>query len=159
VIAPRPIGPPVDRIDPPRALDEAECRRLLGTASMGRISFTDHALPAIVPVPFALHEEQVLIPAEHASPMVAAVRGAVVAFGVDSYDSRTETGWSVAVIGPSRVLGDPGQFVAARGIDLPWRWAEPGRCLIAVRLGLLRGWLSGDRNRGVLYHPQVPSAW
>ena len=147
-----------ERLGPPTELDGAECRRLLGTATVGRISFTDGALPAIVPVPFAVHEDTVLIPAEYTSPMVAALRGAVVAFGVDSYDSGTETGWSVAVVGPSRVLGDPRQFVATRGIDLPRRWAEPGRCLIAVQVGLLRGWSSGALNRGVLYRQPAPSA-
>jgi uncharacterized protein len=145
-------------IGPPRELDEGECRRLLGEATIGRISFTDGALPAIVPVPFALHEGQVLIPAEQSSPMVAAVRGAVVAFGVDSYDAVTETGWSVTVVGPSRILGDPEQFVVATGVDLPQTWAEPGRCLITVQVGLLRGWPSRQGNGAVLYHTSTPSA-
>ena len=76
--------------------------------------------------------------------MVAAVRGAVVAFGVDSYDPGTETGWSVTVVGPSRVLVDPEQFVR-RPRGRPARtWADPGRCLITVQVGLLRGWSSRD---------------
>ena len=121
-------------------LDEAECRRLLATATLGRISFTDGALPAIVPVPFALDERHVLVPAEHGSPMVAAVRGAVVAFGVDSFDPGTETGWSVTVVGPSRVLIDPHRLDVLRGAGLSGRWTAPGRCLITVQVGLLRGW-------------------
>jgi len=148
-----------DRLGPPTELGEAECRRLLGTATAGRISFTDGALPAIVPVPFALHEGQVLIPAERGSSMVAAVRGAVVAFGVDSYDPGTETGWSVTVVGPSRVLGSSEQLVVGTGLDLPRTWGEPGRCLISVRVGLLRGWWSREGNRGVLYHAPAPTAW
>ena len=153
-----PCRPGADPIGRPRELDEEECRRLLGTTRIGRISFTDGALPAIVPVPFALRERQLLIPAERSSPMVAAVRGAVVAFGVDSYDPGTETGWSVMVIGPTRVLGDPRPLVVSPGAGLPRAWAGPGRCLITLQVGLLRGWCAGERNRGVLYQTAAPSA-
>ena len=146
------------RAGPPRELDEAECRRLLGQATIGRISFTDGALPAIVPVPFALHAGQVLIPAERSSPMVDAVRGAVVAFGVDSYDAGSETGWNVTVVGPSRVLGDPEVLVGAPGTRLPRSWAGRDRCLITVQIGLLRGWYATEQNRGVPYHTAAPSA-
>ena len=158
MIAPRPSAARADPVGRPTALDEAECRRLLGAATVGRISFTDGALPAIVPVPFAVHEDQVLIPAERGNAMVAAVRGAVVAFAVDSYDPGTEIGWSVTVVGPSRVLVDPEQVVLAPGVDLPLTWADPERCLITVQVGLLRGWSSGALNRGVLYRRPAPSA-
>ena len=43
-------------------LDEAECRRLLGTASIGRIAFTEGAMPAIQPASYALRGEDVFIP-------------------------------------------------------------------------------------------------
>jgi len=44
------------------ALDGAECRRLLATASMGRIAFTEGAMPAIQPASFAVSGGDVLIP-------------------------------------------------------------------------------------------------
>jgi hypothetical protein len=138
--------------------DEAECRRLLATASVGRISFTHGALPAIVPVAFALHQDHVLVPAARGSPMVSAVRGAVVAFGVDSFDPRTETGWSVTVVGPSRVLVDLDPLVGVAAADLPGGWTGPGRCLIVVQVGLLRGWSAGQRNQGARYRDPEPSA-
>jgi hypothetical protein len=130
-------GPPGTR---PVELDEAECRHLLATATVGRISFTDGALPAIAPVRFALNEGQVLIPTSDGSAMVGAVRGAVVAFGVDSFDPVTGTGWSVTVVGPSRVLRDPLRLGSLAGAGLPEGWTGPGRILIAVQVGLLRGW-------------------
>jgi hypothetical protein len=142
-----------------RPLDDAECRRLLGTATVGRISFTEGALPAIAPVPFALHDEQVLIPARRDSPMVRAVTGAVVAFGVDSFDPRTETGWSVTVVGPSRLLGDPGALGAAlSGASLPGPWTSPDRCLITVQVGLLRGWRAEQQTDGEPHRTPQPSA-
>jgi hypothetical protein len=139
-------------------LDEAECRRLLATASVGRISFTDGALPAIVPVPFALHEGQVLVPTRCSSPLASAVRGAVVAFGVDSFDPGTETGWSVTVVGPSRVLRDPQGMVALAVAGLPGRWTGPGRCVIAVQVGLIRGWRT-ERDRNSSPQSSVTSPW
>jgi nitroimidazol reductase NimA-like FMN-containing flavoprotein (pyridoxamine 5'-phosphate oxidase superfamily) len=71
-------GDPVPTDDGlPVALDDAECRRLLATVAVGRLGFTDGALPAILPVPFAVHEGHVVIPARAGSSVVAAVRGAV----------------------------------------------------------------------------------
>jgi len=143
--------------DGPAELDEAECRRLLATATLGRISFTESALPAIVPVPFALHEGQVLIPGEDSSSLVGAVRGAVVAFGVDSFDARTETGWSVTVVGPTRILRDPRRLLGPAGVSLPDRWTGRGRILIAVQVALLYGWRS-ERNPSVPDRTSQPSA-
>jgi hypothetical protein len=74
-------------------------------------------------VTFTLRDGEVLIPAEARSPLLDAVRGSVVAFEADDYDASTRTGWTVTVLGPSRVLED----------------REEGS-LIAVRAGLVRGW-------------------
>jgi hypothetical protein len=52
----------------------------------------------------------------------------------------TETGWSVTVVGPSRVVSDPEEVKTLRGRGLPDRWLGPGRCLIRVHVGLVRGW-------------------
>ena len=112
-------------------LEDVECRRLLRTARVGRLAFTDGALPAIVPVAFSLDEEGVLIPASEDNRVVAAVRGSVVALAVDTYDVGTRTGWGVTVVGHARVIAH-------------YRSAAPapstGRCSIVVRMGLLRGW-------------------
>ena len=120
-------------------LDDRECRRLLSSAHLGRLGFTDGALPAIVPVPFALEEDSLVIPARHDHWVVRAMRGSVVAFAVDCYDVDVRTGWGVTVIGPSRVVPQPGLVV----LDAPVRTVLPqekGQCTIVVRLGLLRGW-------------------
>lgn len=121
-------------------LDEAECRRLLGTAGIGRLGFTDGALPAMVPVSFALHDGDVLIPGRLGNRIVDAVRRAVVAFGVDAYDGGSRTGWGVTVVGPSRVISDPASVLAHDRLGLLAPLSGPGRCYIAVQIGLLRGW-------------------
>ena len=120
-------------------LDRAACTRLLGTTGIGRLGFTEGALPAIHPVAFALRNGWVMIPERRGSPVVSAVRGAVVAFQVDSFDTAMRTGWSVTVVGPTRVVSDPWE-VAALELRLPRRPDAPDRCYIAVQPGLVRGW-------------------
>lgn len=120
-------------------LEEAECRRLLPTADIGRLAFTEGALPAIQPVSFGVHHGHVLIPTRRGSKVAAASRGAVVAFEVDSFDAATRTGWNVTVIGPSRLISDAAEIRALEALELsPWAPVhEP--CYIAVRITVVRG--------------------
>jgi uncharacterized protein len=133
------------------ALSRPECLRLLGTSGIGRLAYTEAALPAIRPVSYAVREADVVIPARTGSPFVQAVRGAVVAFQTDCFDGSTRTGWTVTVVGPSRVLTDaavvPAPLQGAVGTGLPF----PDGCLVAVQLGLVHGWLT-------TVHPQRSAA-
>jgi hypothetical protein len=120
-------------------LDEAECRRLLGRAVVGRLGFTEGALPVIQPVSFAVAEEEIVIPTRQGSKVAVASRGAIVAFEIDEFDPADRTGWNVTVVGPSRVISDAG---AVRALDelgaRPWPPAD-SCCYVAVRIRLLRG--------------------
>ena len=109
------------------ALDEQESIHLLHTTAIGRVAYSQAALPAIRAVSYTLRDGAVVIPARAGSALARAVRGAVVAFEADSYDPAARTGWSVSVVGPSRVVP----------ID---RSEDPDSCLIVVQLGLVRGW-------------------
>ena len=119
-----------------RVLGEQECLRLLGTTGIGRLAYTRAALPEIRAVTYTLRDGAVVIPTRTGSALARAVRGAVVAFEADSYDQTARTGWSVTVVGPSRVvaLGRPD---------------DSGACLIAVRAALVRGWLTTLASRPV----------
>ncbi|MCW2510929.1 MAG: pyridoxamine 5-phosphate oxidase-related FMN-binding protein [Modestobacter sp.] len=120
-------------------LDEAECRRLLGGAVVGRLGFTENALPAIQPVSFAMAEDEIIIPTRQGSKVAAASRGAIVAFEVDEFDPADRTGWNVTVVGPSRVISDAGQIRALDELGArPWPPAD-ACCYVAVRIRLLRG--------------------
>ena len=120
-------------------LDEAECRRLLATASIGRIAFTEGAMPAIQPASYALRGEDVFIPTGLSSKMAAGSRGAVLAFEVDEYDLVERTGWNVTVIGPSRLVGVPDQVRELDALGVR-PWAPSARhCYIALRLTVVRG--------------------
>lgn len=120
-------------------LDEAECRRLLTLAVIGRLAYTEGALPAIQPVHFTVHDGRVLIPTQVGSKVAAASRGAVVAFEVDEFDPATRTGWNVTVVGPSHVVTEA-EGVA--GLDTlggrPWPPTDVP-CYIVIDTALLRG--------------------
>jgi hypothetical protein len=120
-------------------LDVAECRRLLATASIGRIAFTEGAMPAIQPAAFALSGEDVFIPTGLSSKMAAGSRGAVLAFEVDQYDLVERTGWNVTVIGPSYLVSSPEQVRELDALGVR-HWAPTTRhCYIALRLTVVRG--------------------
>jgi hypothetical protein len=120
-------------------LDERECRELLSSAVVGRLAFTEDAMPAIQPVSFIVVCDDVLIPSQPGSKVAVASRGAVVAFEVDEVDAVERTGWDVTVIGPARVVTDPEvtRCYDRRGIRLWVPGAE--HCYVAVRIALVRG--------------------
>jgi uncharacterized protein len=131
---------PTTHDGPLETLDDAECRRLLATAGVGRLGFTDRAMPAIVPVSFVLHENSLLIPAHRDSILRHALRGAVVALGVDSYRDVGGPGWSVTVVGPSRSLTDPRDVARLDRLTLFPPPVAATRCYITVQARLVRGW-------------------
>jgi hypothetical protein len=120
-------------------LDVAESRRLLATASIGRVAFTEGAMPAIQPASFTVGTDDVLILTRVGSKMAAGSRAAVLAFEVDDYDLTERTGWNVTVIGPSRLISDPDVIreLDARGIR-PWAPATT-HCYIALRMARVLG--------------------
>jgi uncharacterized protein len=130
-------------------LDEAQCLALMATVSLGRIAFTEGALPAVQPVAFALGDGEVFIPTHRGSGVAAASRGAVVAFEVDDFDAGTRTGWNVTVIGASRLISDPA--VVGRLDELgvqPWAPAD-AHCYIGIQTQLVRGRRIGRPATGV----------
>jgi hypothetical protein len=122
------------------ALDDAECRRLLATPDFGRLVFTSEALPVVRPVRFCVRDGEVLIPAHPGGRLARAVRGAVVAFEVDSLDALTGAGWTVTAVGPAHVLTDLDDIAAAELLGLR-TWIPTARySYVAVQIGLLRGY-------------------
>lgn len=119
-------------------LGEDDCRRLLPTATIGRLAFTEGALPTIQPVSFGVLGDQIVIPTRTGSKVAVASRGAVVAFEVDSVDPDARTGWNVTVVGPSRVVvGSEVAALDALGLS-PWAPASD-RCYVAVAIQIIRG--------------------
>ena len=80
-------------------LKRVECFRLLASGRIGRVVFTDAALPAVQPVAYFLDDEEVVFRTRNGSKLAAATRHAIVGFEVDEFDLQARTGWSVLGIG------------------------------------------------------------
>jgi nitroimidazol reductase NimA-like FMN-containing flavoprotein (pyridoxamine 5'-phosphate oxidase superfamily) len=106
-----------------RELERQECLRLLARVPLGRIVYTDGALPAVLPVNFSLdHDFSVVLRTSSASRMARAVDGAVVAFEADQFDEVAHSGWSVIVTGQATLVKDPEEHERLRR-EGPRSWA------------------------------------
>ncbi|MFP8959724.1 pyridoxamine 5'-phosphate oxidase family protein [Streptomyces nanhaiensis] len=111
-----------------RELDRQECLDLLAQVPLGRIVYTENALPAVLPVNFFLDRDQaVVLRTSGASRMARAVDGSVVAFEADRFDESTRSGWSVVVTGRASKVADPGEAERlSRSGPLSWAPIEDG---------------------------------
>lgn len=115
-------------------LTDEECYALLRSASIGRVVYTDAALPVCTPVNFALDGRSVVFRTAAGSRLARATASAVTAFEVDDIRTESRSGWSVLVTGPSS---------AVTGV---------GELLRLEQLGLA-SWAGGDRSHWVRLQP------
>ncbi|GAB2971753.1 pyridoxamine 5'-phosphate oxidase family protein [Amycolatopsis acidiphila] len=102
-----------------RLLTPRECGELLSSQRIGRLAFSENALPTILPVSFFLHEGDIVLYAG-AGP-AGRLTKEVVAFEVDSLDPHAHSGWSVVVIG---------RITPATDLEhVAWTTGEQGRLL------------------------------
>ncbi|MBB5782808.1 pyridoxamine 5'-phosphate oxidase family protein [Nonomuraea jabiensis] len=109
-----------------QVLSREECLGLLSTTPIGRIVFTEHALPAVQPVNFHLDGRSIVIRTSTGSNLAAATRHAVVAFEADEFDSELRTGWSVTAVGQARAVTDPDEIHRLAALPLT-AWAPGSR--------------------------------
>jgi uncharacterized protein len=120
-------------------LEPAECLQLLAGGSVGRVVFSDAAMPAALPVNYVLDDEEVVFRTGRSGQLATVVPGKVVAFEVGDIDMSTLTGWSVLGVGEAYEVCDP-----ARLAELANRWPEPWvrgqrEVMVCVPLQLLSG--------------------
>ena len=102
-------------------LEEPVCRRLLATVPIGRLAFTEAALPRVLPVHFTLRGDDVVIGSLNGAKVRIAMRGDVVAFEADSFDPVTHEGWCVNVIGTACLLTDEADVATLDALGFtPW---------------------------------------
>lgn len=123
----------------PRTLDPVECFRLLRTVAVGRIVFTERALPAIQPVPFTVDGSNVIIRASGEGKLAAAVRNTVVAFEADQVDPTTRCGWNVVILGYARLLRDTDRPTALNSPGSPPDDADRARQVIRIKAERITG--------------------
>ncbi|MCF4136233.1 pyridoxamine 5'-phosphate oxidase family protein [Streptomyces sp. Tue 6430] len=123
-----------------RELERHDCLRLMARAPVGRVVYTRRALPAVLPVDFALDRDgAVLLRTSAASELARALDGAVVAFETDEVDAARHSGWSVVVTGRATVVTDPAEIgrLARTG---PGSWVPaPQEVLVRIEPELVTG--------------------
>ena len=102
-------------------LNRRQCLDLLQGVRVGRLVFTEDALPAVHPVNFRLWRDDVVIRVAGGAKLAAAVHNLVVAFEADELDPDLRTGWSVMVVGHAQPITDVDELVELSGTFLqPW---------------------------------------
>jgi nitroimidazol reductase NimA-like FMN-containing flavoprotein (pyridoxamine 5'-phosphate oxidase superfamily) len=112
-------------------LSRRECVALLRDERIGRIVFSERAMPAILPVSYALLGEDVVLATSNGSRLARAALGGVLAFEVDRLDPETRTGWSVVVTGLAVQVTEP--IEQSQVLSVLDSWA-PGRLDLLLRL-------------------------
>lgn len=135
-------------------LSREQCLRLMVSVPVGRIIYTRRATPAVELVNFTVNAGDIVIRTAPSGKLMAAVRGAVVAFQADLIDQATRSAWSVTAIGYAREVTDPADLGMLRSTG-PQPWV-PGdkHYFIRITPRQLTGQLLGAAGSG----PMAPSA-
>lgn len=96
-------------------MDRETSMSLLATVPVGRIALSVDSLPVIVPVGFCVDGDRVVLAVPTADRLAERVNGAIVAFQADLLLDSAESGWSVLVQGPARLVDDPVDADRLRG--------------------------------------------
>jgi hypothetical protein len=116
---------------PTMDLTPGECWRLLAGTSLGRIVFTQHAMPAVRPVNHIVDDKTIIIRSHLGAAIVGragagadvgpgACEGSVVCYEADEIDPERHTGWSVIVTGMARLVRDPAAVARYERLLQPW---------------------------------------
>jgi nitroimidazol reductase NimA-like FMN-containing flavoprotein (pyridoxamine 5'-phosphate oxidase superfamily) len=120
-------------------LTATECLRLLASASVGRIVYTQRAMPAVELVSFAVDGGDIVIKTDPGGALAAATNHTVVAFEADEVDTATGQGWSVTAIGRSREVTESRDIARLRSIGLRSLEADGHEHFIRVTPGIVSG--------------------
>jgi nitroimidazol reductase NimA-like FMN-containing flavoprotein (pyridoxamine 5'-phosphate oxidase superfamily) len=114
-------------------LPTRECLALLAGAEVARVIFTEHALPAVVPVTVAVLDESVYFRTTPDSRLASLADGCVLTVQADAVDTVSRTGWSVVATGLAEVVTDPLRRAVVESVVTPW---APGDHTVCVRVPL-----------------------
>jgi len=107
-------------------LTAEECREFLRARSLGRIAVRIGEAPAILPINYALLDDDVVFRTDPGSKLSAARMGIAVAFEVDDIDPTSRSGTSVLVTGHLDEIRDADTLARVDALELD-PWLEEGR--------------------------------
>jgi hypothetical protein len=120
-------------------LEPSQCRRLLSTATVGRVGLVVESLAYVLPVNFLVVDDLVVFRTAKGSSFDRLARDRRLTFEIDHVDPGFHAGWSVMVIGWGFGLEDQVAIEALQSLELrPWGMgATPG--WIGIRIEELTG--------------------
>jgi hypothetical protein len=102
-------------------LGPTESLALLAGVPIGRVGFTQQALPVIRPVNHLVDGDTIVIRTHAASALSSgAFVDEVVVYEADQFDINARTGWSVMVTGPATRIHAPMDIDRYRHLLVPW---------------------------------------
>jgi len=119
-------------------LSETDCRELLSRGGLGRVGITIGALPVILPVNFAVVDDDIVFRTRKGTKLNAAASGSVVAFETDSYNEREHSGWSVLAVGRATRF-EPGEQVAGSALAALKPWDRGPNEYVRIHCEMLTG--------------------
>lgn len=120
-------------------LTEGECWRLLASVSIGRVVFTQRAMPAIRPVNHLIDGRKIIIRTHNGAAITSRAlegttggrqQGSVVSYEADDLDPVRHTGWSVIATGLARLVSDPTDFARYATAIEPWIAGEMDQVIV-----------------------------
>ncbi|NUT51849.1 MAG: pyridoxamine 5'-phosphate oxidase family protein [Saccharothrix sp.] len=121
-----------------QVLSREECLKLLGSAAIGRLVYTDKALPVVHPVVFVLDGECVVLRVPDGSATLVA-RDTIVAFQIDDVAPDLSRGWSVMAVGHVTEVEERARLDRLRELPLASRGYGGGDHYLVVDLEVLSG--------------------
>jgi hypothetical protein len=148
-ISPRRIG----------AVNRGEALSLLASVSLGRVVFTENAMPAVRPASHLVESDDIIVRSHDGSAVVPAFfdrildvergpgadRETVVAYEADDIDIHSRLGWSVVITGPATPITDPGEIKRYAMLLTPWTLSGEGQ-LLRVHAGIVTGYRLVDHS-------------
>ncbi|MCL2585831.1 MAG: pyridoxamine 5'-phosphate oxidase family protein [Streptosporangiales bacterium] len=137
-------------------LAPGEALTLIGGVPLGRIVFTENAMPAVRPASHLVvgdvlvarsHDGSAVVPPPGAGASGEGARETVVAYQADDIDLGSRLGWSVVVTGPATAVEDPDEIEEYAAELPPWTESqgEGSGQMIRIDPGIVNGYrLSED---------------
>jgi nitroimidazol reductase NimA-like FMN-containing flavoprotein (pyridoxamine 5'-phosphate oxidase superfamily) len=117
-----------------------ECRELLGAGLVGRVAMCTPVGPHIVPVNYAVVDDDVVVRTSPYSVLGSHARGSILALEVDHFDYERQHGWSVVARGRAEFVTGAEELEHIRTVWEPNTWASGSRNLcVRIRWSELTG--------------------
>ncbi len=116
------------------------CLQLLATVPVGRVSFLADGEIVVLPVNHVVDGQDPVFRTARGSKLSAAEGQDLVAFEADSYDERTQSGWSVLVTGRAQAVYEEAEIRRLSRLGLhPWVTAVDRPFWVRIRPSSISG--------------------